>query len=232
MSWSTTLSTTVLSLCVLLAYLFIYFFWLGLCFLPWLLYYEIELQKDLDYNMNGFIFTIITAFLTQPMNCLAYIMLILSHGNLTFLMEGENSKLKEIQLEEDEESLYPLPERISIFIPSSASSNKDDTTINIDETEEKSTISLENCRYISTEFCNLTTAWSPFFLWGFLCEIIILINAGFVIARATQKTQAFELHETIFIIFLMINSLIAVSIYSYIGERTYEVLQKFVLELR
>lgn len=231
MSWSTTLSTTVLSLFVLLAYLFIYFFWLGLSFLPWLLYYEIELHKDLDYNKNGFILTIVTALLTQPMNCLAYIMLILSHGKLTFTMEGEDSTLKEIQLEEDEESLYPLPEKSSIFIPSSTSSNKDDTTVTIDETEENSTLSLKICRNISTDFCNLTTAWSPFFLWGFLCEIIILINAGFVIAKATQFYY-FKLHEIIFIIFLMVNSLIAVSIYSYVGERTHEKMKTFVLKLR
>ena len=250
MSWSSTL----LYLYELLIFIY-FFFLLGFYFIPWVLHYEIELYEDInDINGNiyGFITTIITALLTQTMHYLLYTLLVYSHNTLCKLMQN-----KEISLEEGEELINSLQERSSLTISSiiiedtnsiQISTENNDTNIEVltdedeiinqdqgsdhNKPEEKVPLTLKDCRHISTEFCNLTTAWSPFYLWGFSCECIILINAGFVIAKQTQNFVDYKLYELIFISFLMINSIIAVSLYSLLADYTHEELKKFGKELR
>ena len=266
MSWSSTL----LYLWEFLSFAFYIYLLDILYFIPWVLYYEIELHKDINGNIYGFITTIITALLTQPMHFFLYLQLDLSHFKLQKAILDDISKkllksltgrdemsVKEISLEEDAELKNSLQERSSLTISSiiiedtnsiQISTENYDTNIGViidedelksqdqgsdhNKSEEKSTLSLKDCRIISSEFCNLTTAWSPFYLWGYACECIILINAGFVIAKQTQNFVDYKSYELVFISFLMINSIIAVSLYSLPADCTHEVLKKFGEELR
>ena len=62
--------------------------------------------------------------------------------------------------------------------------------INDENVEDTESLTLESFDNIENEFIRLTKAWSPMLLSIFFSESIILINAGFVVAKFTLSQDA------------------------------------------
>ena len=60
-----------------------------------------------------------------------------------------------------------------------------DTTENVKSMNQatKSYVDLNTLNEVQGDFANLTKAWIPVFLTVFVCEIIMLVNAGFVVSK-------------------------------------------------
>ena len=156
-------------------------------------------QKTEGLNDGVLAMSTITAALTQPMlQIVAALFYKSCNHTLTLCNKGQiirNITYETLKIDKDED-VANKGEVDNAQTGNAGTSKKE----NIDTSEKmegsdstdkvarmtqstKSYVDLDTLNEVRGEFANLTEAWSPVFLTVFVCEIIMLINAGFVVSK-------------------------------------------------
>ena len=209
-------------------------------FLSWL--EVLTFEKTEGINHDGLATSIITAVLTQPMlQIIAALFYKSCNGTLAICNKGQIirniqyeifniDKEKDVSNNGEVDNAQTGNAEISKEenIDTSETMEGSDSTKNVASIIQatKSYVDLNTLNEVQGEFANLTKAWSPMFLTVFVCESIMLINAGFVVSKNILNEIPFidyqkdAFHELFTMVYFLCNSVAVLSFICIVAEWT------------